>query len=588
MGVEVRVLDSGGSRRAALGSLESNEEPLDTSIWIETPEHIQFRYQIAGPSRRALAYLFDGFVRALIVGVVALPFGLSGGSGFGVGAVLLALFLVEWGYFVVCELTMDGRSPGKRAFDLRVVTLDGSPISFGDSVLRNLVRAADFLPSAYVFGALSMLFDSRFRRLGDLAAGTMVVYEKRQRLRPAIRVKPPSAKELGRVPERVELSSESVLAIEQFLRKTPGLTASRAEEIAEILAKPYARRLHFKYRSAVRFLEILYYVAVQGRNVKDREAFVSARSPAWRELDELIVSRRRLSELEPSNISRAATLYRSLCADLMHARLTACPADVIGFLDALTARAHSALYSSRSRAFATVRELLFVSFPRAFRRQGWFMAASAALFLVPLVGGFWAAAASPHFAQRVLPVHQLETLARAYSEGFGGGRAEHIDAAMTGFYIENNVGIAFRCFATGIFLGLGSGFFLLYNGLVIGTTFGYVANAGAGANILAFACGHAPFELTAIVIAGGAGLRLGFALVDTGGRSRVGSLRNHARDLVALVTGVAVMLTIAALIEGFWSPSSLPVSTKYMLSAAGMALMFAFLGFAARRKGKSS
>jgi uncharacterized RDD family membrane protein YckC len=110
----------------------SELEPLDTSIWIETPEHIRFRYQVAGPSRRALAYAVDGMVRGLIVLVVAIPFGLGsdarGGAGFGVGVVLLMLFLLEWGYFVVCELVTGGRSPGKRALDLRVVTLDGSPL----------------------------------------------------------------------------------------------------------------------------------------------------------------------------------------------------------------------------------------------------------------------------------------------------------------------------------------------------------------------------------------------------------------------------------------------------------------------------
>jgi uncharacterized membrane protein SpoIIM required for sporulation len=227
--------------------------------------------------------------------------------------------------------------------------------------------------------------------------------------------------------------------------------------------------------------------------------------------------------------------------------------------------------------------LLLVRFPNAFRRHGWFMAAAAALFLIPLAVGWLAALASPSFPQRVLPAEQLDALARAYAEGFVGGRAERVDAAMTGFYIDNNIGIAFQCFATGILLGFGSVFFLLYNGLAIGTTFGYVVRAGAGANILTFGCGHAPFELTAIVIAGGTGLRMGFALISTEGFTRAASLRKHALDLVALVAGVAVMLMIAALIEGFWSPSSIPAIVKFGFSAAGTLLTFGFLGFAGRR-----
>ncbi|HWZ87730.1 MAG TPA: RDD family protein, partial [Polyangiaceae bacterium] len=222
-------------------------------------------YELAGPSRRALAYLVDGLVRGTIAGVFALILAISGGSGFRTGVTLILVFLLEWGYFVVCELTMSGRSPGKRALDLRVVTLDGSPISFGDSVLRNLLRAADFLPSLYVFGALSMLFDARFRRLGDLAAGTMVVYERRQRLRPTIRIEPPpTEKELRRFPERVVLASDVVLALEQFLRKANELSELRGDEVADLLAKPYATRLGIRYKDPQRFVQLLYCVAVQG------------------------------------------------------------------------------------------------------------------------------------------------------------------------------------------------------------------------------------------------------------------------------------------------------------------------------------
>src|SRR5204863_402714 len=100
--------------------------------------------------------------------------------------------------------------------------------------------------------------------------------------------------------------------------------------------------------------------------------------------------------------------------------------------------------------------------------------------------------------------------------------------------------------------GLGSLFFLIYNGLIIGTVFGFIARLGFGGNIFTFCCGHSPFELTAIVIAGAAGIRMGYALVSTEGRTRVGSLRVHAGDVARLILGAAVMLLIAAGIEGFW------------------------------------
>src|SRR5262249_59601085 len=104
------------------------------------------------------------------------------------------------------------------------------------------------------------------------------------------------------------------------------------------------------------------------------------------------------------------------------------------------------------------------------------------------------------------PEAMLRGMQEAYSEGFKKGRSGGENTLMAGFYVYNNVGIAFRCFATGILLGLGSVFFLIYNGLVIGTVLGFVVQAGSGRNILTFVCGHSPFELTAIVIAGAAGL----------------------------------------------------------------------------------
>src|SRR5262249_39672962 len=140
------------------------------------------------------------------------------------------------------------------------------------------------------------------------------------------------------------------------------------------------------------------------------------------------------------------------------------------------------------------------------------------------------------------------------------------------FYVYNNVGIAFQCFATGVLFGLGSVFYLIYNGLVMGTVVGWVAHQGHGTNILTFVCGHSTFELTAIVIAGAAGLQMGYALVATGGLTRWGSLRAQAREIAVLVLGAAGMLLCAAAIEGFWSPSSVPKQVKWA-AAGGLALL---------------
>jgi uncharacterized membrane protein SpoIIM required for sporulation len=191
---------------------------------------------------------------------------------------------------------------------------------------------------------------------------------------------------------------------------------------------------------------------------------------------------------------------------------------------------------------------------------------------------------TPAFAHSVVPAGTLEQMAESYREGFGEGREGGADSAMAGFYVYNNVGIAFRCFATGVLFGLGSVFFLVYNGLVTGAVVGFVINAGAGANIGTFICGHAPFELTAIVVSGAAGMRLGWALLETGGRTRFGSLRSHARELFELVSGAALLLLIAAGIEAFWSPSGIPVKIKLGFSAIASVSLVLYFVLAGRSK----
>lgn len=317
---------------------------------------------------------------------------------------------------------------------------------------------------------------------------------------------------------------------------------------------------------------------------RDAAQFVHARTPLWQELSQKLLADGPLWRLPPADISRTAALYRAVSTDLMRARTLGCSRDVIAYLDALTARAHNALYAaSRSDRRLKLVELV-LEFPRAFRRAWPFMLVSGLLFWLPFALGWFGALHQSGFAEKVLPTSTLEQMVDSYSTGFNAGRDAGTDASMTGFYVYNNVGIAFRCFATGILFGLGSIFFLVYNGLVTGTVFGYVARSGHALNILTFTCGHSPFELTAVVIAGGAGLCMGYALLGRSGLTRVASLRAVADDLISLVLGAALFLLIAALIEGWWSPSSLPMPVKWGFSALMSLVVAAFLLLHGRRR----
>ncbi len=294
-----------------------------------------------------------------------------------------------------------------------------------------------------------------------------------------------------------------------------------------------------------------------------RDTFVADRRARWQRLEALLSQ----GTLGAAEWSELAATYRALCADLATAQSLDLPADVLSTLDELAGRAHNRLYGGQSGSgTGALLGLVFGAFPRELRRSWPFFLVASLLFYVPFGIGTVGAYVDPGFATAILPEATLAQMEAMYSSEIGREGAGE-DAAMTGFYVWNNVGIALRCFVTGIFAGLGSLFFLVYNGLVLGVIEGYLFSVGRGWNLLVFTAGHAAWELTGIVVAGTAGLRLGWALVVTEGRTRVGSLQAAGPCLYRLVVGATVMLLVAALIEGFWSGSPVPPAVKLAFGA---------------------
>jgi len=313
-------------------------------------------------------------------------------------------------------------------------------------------------------------------------------------------------------------------------------------------------------------------------------AFVARRQKEWDELDAIVraANDRGLRRLGSRQAVQLAPLYRDVCADLARAQSARYSASLLDYLDGLAAAAHAVLYGARSRSRGPVSRrsrlpglrLAWAVFPRAVRRYRGTVLLAVVLFFVPFFAGLVAARADPSFAARVVPESVLGPLAEAYRRGFGSGRAVGIDASMAGFYVSNNVGIALRCFATGIVFGLGSALYLVENGLATGAVLGYVTEQGGGDNILTFIVGHGSLELGAIVLAGGAGLALGWSIVSPGEMTRLGSLRACAKSVVPIVFGAAVMLFMAAAVEAFWSSSGAPPQVK---RAVGVAMFLAVL-----------
>ena len=204
--------------------------PLDTLFTAETPEGIALALRPAGMMARSSAYLVDGAIRiAVLIAAAAV---LASLSRFGSGIFLILIFLLEWLYPVVFELLPGAATPGKRALGLRVVMDSGLPVTPAASMVRNLLRAADFLPIGYALGLLMLLLRPDFKRLGDLAAGTLVVHTARARLDGPLRDAEP-------VPPARALSTREQAAVIAWAGRATRITEERLGELA-LLAGPIA------------------------------------------------------------------------------------------------------------------------------------------------------------------------------------------------------------------------------------------------------------------------------------------------------------------------------------------------------------
>lgn len=212
--------------------------PLDTRTRIETPEGIDLLLRPAGLVPRALAFGIDFSFRALIMGALYLLFSLF--ESFGAGLTALSLFLVTWWYAVLFEVLNQGRTPGKHLIGLRVIHDDGTPIGWTASLIRNLLRFVDMMPFGYSFGAISCLHHPHFKRLGDLAAGTLVVYRDTPTPRPVL-------PEAVAVVAPFTMSLEEQRAVLGFAERQSQLSSERTLELASILAEP----LHVRPEQAV-------------------------------------------------------------------------------------------------------------------------------------------------------------------------------------------------------------------------------------------------------------------------------------------------------------------------------------------------
>ena len=295
----------------------------------------------------------------------------------------------------------------------------------------------------------------------------------------------------------------------------------------------------------------------------------------WQELEALLKAPKTADAL------RLSTLYRGSCEQLALARSRAYPGYLIDRLERLTADGHQLLYKSQRLGRSGVLRIFTHDFPVAVRElRAYVWVALALLAGTGIVMGLLV-----YFKpSMILTLVDMDTAAefeQMYSPAAESiGRYHNADSnwMMFGFYIQHNIGIAFQCFAGGLILGLGSLWCLITNGLQLGGITGYITARGLGGTFYAFVVTHGAFELTAIVLAGAAGLRMGYAWIAPGRQRRLDSLVAAARRSIVILYGVIGMLTIAAALEAFWSSAPwLPHSVKYSVAAVCWAAVLLYL-----------
>jgi len=320
-----------------------------------------------------------------------------------------------------------------------------------------------------------------------------------------------------------------------------------------------------------------------------QQAFEREHDQTWQRFRELLTAleaRRRPGPEVP--VQRLPPLLRRISGHYALARSRGYSPGLIEELHRLVRRGYRQLYRVRPAWARQALDFAIGGFPRVLRRHLGLFWLSCALFFGPMVAMGLACAQDGALIYTLLQPDQVAEYESMYDPtnarlGRGAERQADDDFMMFGFYVRNNLGIALRTFAWGLAFGVGSLFVLATNGLFTGAVAGHLTQLGFGGSFWSFVSGHSSLELTAIAIAGAAGLLLAKALLAPGRRTRGAALRVNALDAVQLVGGAMLMLILAAVVEAFWSSSqAIPVAVKYGIGAGGWLLVVAYLGLAGR------
>lgn len=316
------------------------------------------------------------------------------------------------------------------------------------------------------------------------------------------------------------------------------------------------------------------------------EDFIATKKPAWERLTAILNKSQfgSLTALSAEELSELGRLYRSATSDLAVARRDFTNHRVVEYLNGLVARAHGAVYQSRAARSRGIILFFTTVFPRAFRATWLYTLAAFLMFLLPALVSFWIAYNDPSAGAALFPgiedrIQDIRDKREWWKEINNEGRTASASLIMT-----NNIRVAILSFAGGALLGTLTLFVLAQNGLMLGIIAGASQSLGFAPNLWGFVAAHGVIELSVIFIAGGAGLQLGWSVVRPGLLTRRASLVLATRRAAHLLLGCIPLLVVAGTIEGFISPSGLPLAAKLIVALTSGVLLYGYLVLAGREQ----
>ena len=317
------------------------------------------------------------------------------------------------------------------------------------------------------------------------------------------------------------------------------------------------------------------------------DRFINEGKSAWQRLEDLLtlLDRSSLRRLHREEVRELGRIYRRTASDLAIARAESRDPRLVNYLNSLVIRAHGRIYrADPAEGRRRVRDFFARDFPSTFRRTWRYTALAFAVCMLFAVLSFLGTQHDPEFSELAgVPVQARERILERKPRWWNEANKENQIAAAQ--IATNNIQVTFNAFASGALFGVGTLFYMAFNGASIGAILALTFRAGYGHELLTFMVGHGVIELTCIFIAGGAGLLFGTALLFPGDIPRFDNLRLRGREAAYLIVGCIPLLAVAATIEGFISPAAIPPAMKFTIAAVTGVALYSYLLLAGRDEG---